>query len=286
MEWKSLPYAGADKLYEISDTGLIRKVKNKKIINNVKGKNYYYANIILVDDTSVKIKIYRMVAKAFVHNSDPLNNTYVFHVNFNRYDDNKKNLSWVCPTDTSYINKVTFMTKMPIIQKKKRKMINKYPNIVQASNNTKIHNRIILDACFGLNNSIAGDFEWNFDTNKNDVIHVDLSDYKQIVDFPNYVINCEGKVYNLITNRFVKYSKGAAKKCLYVCLANGKKKLSAPVHRLVASYFLPKNDDKDNCVKQLDHDKTNVHVDNLEWKFMTGFSHIDDHHLKPYYEHQ
>lgn len=80
--------------------------------------------------------------------------------------------------------------------------------------------------------------------------------------FESYLVYEDGSVYNTNTKRFLtqRTHKG------YVCvqLWNGKKMLSKNVHRLVANAFI-QNPNNYPCVNHKDEDKTNNHVENLEW---------------------
>lgn|SRR5574343_155487 len=50
----------------------------------------------------------------------------------------------------------------------------------------------------------------------------------------------------------------------YVILSNGDKRISAKIHRLVAMAFI-QNTSKYNCINHIDGNKSNNHVNNLEW---------------------
>lgn len=90
---------------------------------------------------------------------------------------------------------------------------------------------------------------------------MNLENFKSL-DFydKNYLINEDGKVYSLYTNKFLNPSK-SDKGYLYVTL-KGLKKFR--VHRLVALMFLC----NPNNLPQINHkdgNKENNNVDNLEW---------------------
>ena len=95
----------------------------------------------------------------------------------------------------------------------------------------------------------------------------DLRAMKPIVDFPQYVIDIDGHVYNIETGLCVRSSKtktGAVKINLYL---NGFPSTRS-IPRLVAEAYVV-NDKNPNIFDtpiHLDNDLTNNHADNLLWR--------------------
>lgn len=89
---------------------------------------------------------------------------------------------------------------------------------------------------------------------------------KDIIDFPNYEVSDEGKVYRKrdgyeITPRYNK------KKYLTIDLSHNGKSKRITLHRLVAKAFIP----CETTLQQVNHkdgNKENNHVSNLEWVTM------------------
>ena len=84
----------------------------------------------------------------------------------------------------------------------------------------------------------------------------------EIIDYPNYLIYDDGRVYNKNTKRFLKqknnngyYNIGLFK--------NGKQKYFY-IHRLVGLHYLERVEGKD-YIDHIDRDKTNNHISNLRW---------------------
>ena len=84
----------------------------------------------------------------------------------------------------------------------------------------------------------------------------------EIIDYPNYLIYDDGRVYNKNTKRFLKqknnngyYNIGLFK--------NGKQKYFY-IHRLVGLHYLENVEDK-NEIDHIDRNKTNNHISNLRW---------------------
>tara|TARA_R110000822_G_scaffold289292_1_gene410588 strand:- start:1 stop:513 length:513 start_codon:yes stop_codon:yes gene_type:complete len=85
---------------------------------------------------------------------------------------------------------------------------------------------------------------------------------KQIIDYPNYSITEDGKVFSNNTKAFlIPFNNNGY---LRVGLSKDNKHRKFLVHRLVAEAFLLKIDDK-KIVNHKDGNKTNNHVSNLEW---------------------
>lgn len=98
--------------------------------------------------------------------------------------------------------------------------------------------------------------------------------YKEIKEAPGYSIYDDGRVWSEKQQKFLSISldeKGYQKASLWV---NNKVK-TIKIHRLVAKYFIP-NPYNYKEVNHKDEDKTNNHVENLEWcdrKYNVNYGH-------------
>ena len=78
-----------------------------------------------------------------------------------------------------------------------------------------------------------------------------------------YSITKSGKVYSHITNKFLA-ERINRDGYVYISLYKNKIQHNAKMHRLVVEHFIP-NDIEKLVVNHKDGNKTNNHVDNLEW---------------------
>jgi len=84
-----------------------------------------------------------------------------------------------------------------------------------------------------------------------------------IIDYPNYLIYDDGRVYSKKRNIFIKQTlnrHGYYKVDLY---KNGKGKTFL-IHRLIALHYIPKIEGK-YMIDHIDRDKSNNHINNLRW---------------------
>ena len=87
---------------------------------------------------------------------------------------------------------------------------------------------------------------------------------KEITDFPKYLIDTDGNIYNKRTNKKLKISdNGRGYKKISLYTEEGKT-VNKYIHRLVAETFI---DNPNNLpeVNHIDENKANNSVDNLEW---------------------
>ena len=141
MNWKSVK--GYEDLYEISDTGLVRR-KDGWVNNNgtmVFRKthlmktplNYYgYPQVNLTKDGKRKVyTVHTLVAQAFIPNPD--NKLCIDHINCNRSDNRVENLRWVTHKENS---------NNPITKPRMGKYWNKKIVLKDVEGNTTIFNSI------------------------------------------------------------------------------------------------------------------------------------------------
>lgn len=87
---------------------------------------------------------------------------------------------------------------------------------------------------------------------------------KPIVGYENYHIYPDGKVINTTKGNEVKQVTNSKNGYLYVSLWKGNMGRTFSVHRLVATYYVPNPKNLEH-VNHKDSDRTNPHMDNLEW---------------------
>jgi len=87
-----------------------------------------------------------------------------------------------------------------------------------------------------------------------------------------YLATTEGRIYTLYRNRYLRPgidSRGY--ESVSLTLDNGKV-TTFSVHRLVALALISRDDDDDNVVNHIDHNKLNNYIRNLEWTTYGGNS--------------
>jgi hypothetical protein len=99
--------------------------------------------------------------------------------------------------------------------------------------------------------------------------------YAYLRENPNYIIYNDGRLFSVKSGKFLVPNVAQGGYLQYGLYINGKIK-QYKIHRLVAEYFI-KNPDSTKYyeVNHIDGDKTNNHVDNLEWcdrKYNTYYS--------------
>lgn len=275
--WKEMPNERLKEIYEISNYGLVRTKDTKEIIpRNIRSGYLNITRNVNIDGKQrlIATKIHRMVALAFIENDDPVKKKWVNHINGDKYDCRISNLEWISKAGNvqhAIDNGLIKPSKSAVIQYdlKTGKTIKTFNTIVEASDATGISDGHIASVCTG-NLKHAKGFGWKFaEENPNRQKNLDLSKFKQIDGFPNYVINKEGKIYSLSHKKFLKY-QSHQEGCSMVQLTNVGTRKDYLVHRLVASYFLKRVDKNHNSIRHKDGNKKNNHVNNLEWCHVPG----------------
>ena len=258
--WKDIQ--GFEGQYKASNTGKIRSTITGKILNSSNLRSGYES----VGLGSKSYKIHRLVAKAFIKNDDETKNV-VNHIDGNKLNNHVDNLEWTTTAENTrlgYITGKNKVTKRAVYQidKDTDEIIKKFDSLQDARLSTKIDDGSICKVCKGRQNT-AGGYKWKFvDDNENEC-ELDLSDFKEVKNFPNYKISNEGIVYSMSFKKILKQQMNADGYKV-ISLANNKNKKTFLVHRLVAEHFIEKIDGKD-LVNHIDSNKINNHVDNLEW---------------------
>ena len=108
--------------YEIANEypHVIRRRDNQQVVSEWLNTNGYY-RLNLVNDNGERKKEYKhvIVASTFIHNDDPVNKTFVDHLNHDKTDNHISNLRWCSPRENA-INRSSskgvnydFITELP-----------------------------------------------------------------------------------------------------------------------------------------------------------------------------
>ena len=262
IKWKSIPIEGLEDYFVSNDGKIHSKISNKDIAaSSLRGgyKSFY------VNKVKKTFKVHQLVAKAFIPN-DNANKKIVNHKDGNKLNNHVDNLEWTTISENnqhaldSGLNK---KTKRKIYQcDMQGNIIKMHESIRGAGKNTGIDSGAIAKVCKGTRKKTGG-FTWKFvDENPNEQA-IDLTNFIQVKDFPNYLINRNGDIYSKPYKKIMKQQVNNDG-YMGIQLTNKGNRKSFLAHRLVAMHFL-KIDINRNKVNHKDGNKINNNVSNLEW---------------------
>jgi hypothetical protein len=214
-------------------------------------------------------KIHQLVAREFVANDDPKNKTVVDHLDGNKLNNRADNLEWITPKENTrrgYITGKNKVTKRSVCQYDLNDgFIKEFESLKDAKIKTGIDDGSIANCCKGKVNT-AGGYKWRFakdNPNEFNVDEIDMAEFIPVNGFHNHVISGDGRIISVRFKKIMKMQKNSDG-YYTVSLAYNNTKKTFLVHRLVAEHFLKKPAGKD-YVNHIDSDRTNYHMDNLEW---------------------
>jgi hypothetical protein len=265
---------GYEEIYEISNLGNVNSLRTNKLIKQHIGLNGYKTVALRKNSDDPKPKnyyVHRLLALTFIENKS--NYPVVDHIDGNKLNNNLSNLRWSSYsenvknghlTNKNYNNKKKEVYKMDINDN----IIDKYDSIKDAKmkNNYKFDTGIIN--CCKNKQQTYDNFKWKYviDIKKkefnDDEIFIKIDKIYDNV-YSDYAISNYGKIFNIKKNIFYKLtnSSGYLKVSL---IDNEGNKNYYKIHRLVAYFFIEKNDEN-KIVNHKDEDKLNNYFKNLEW---------------------
>lgn len=264
-QWK--PLIGYENLYKISDHGDVYGLISKQMVKPSSDKGYF--DVTLTKDRKKKsLKVYHLVFKTFIKQHVDHSNV-IDHINRNKLDNRVINLREVTRSENAKnVDTPTKRNFDPIDQYDKtgKKLVLKWKRIDEILLLYPNANRDTIIQCCGGHKKSAYGYVWKY----RDYVY-DKSEYVQIktndgLTYSNYLINKEGKVINQ-HGRPIKFKLNVYYHT-HICSDSGLRK-SFPIHRLVASTFIPNPDNKP-IVNHIDENKLNNNVNNLEWTDHVG----------------
>ena len=94
LQWIPVPFEGYNKVYEVSNTGIVRRRDNKKERRQYRHKNGYLRVLLSNHGKQFNISVHRLVALAFVPNPSPELYSQVGHWDDEKTNNNANNLYW------------------------------------------------------------------------------------------------------------------------------------------------------------------------------------------------
>lgn len=172
--WKDIE--GYEGIYRVSNLGRIYSYHSNKILKQRVHNDYLYIN--LSKESSRKtFRAHRLVAKAFVFNSNPSKNKIINHINCIKTDNRAENLEWCTPKENiqhaikNNLRSGKRQKSSKIIKKiyqynKKGELINVFESGYEASKKTSIAPSGIYYCCTGKDKKgkrkTAGGYIWKY----------------------------------------------------------------------------------------------------------------------------
>lgn len=262
--WKKIYIDDELSIYDISNYGKVRNRKTLQIRSSTSHTGYKSCTLVH-KDKNINQLVHRLVAKTFIPNNT--DKKYVNHIDGDKLNNHVSNLEWVTSIENKHIHKNVNQksVNVPII----RWNIDKTNPVRYESVSTALKEYgSYVSLCLSGQAKQAYGYIWTYE-NPIDKTEIDLTGYKQIDGYPNFLISIDGKVYNKSKNNFLLPKKTDS----YMSVVLNKKQFC--LHRLLAIHFLdkPENYNEKRIVNHKDGNKLNNNIDNLEWIFASDNMH-------------
>jgi hypothetical protein len=262
--WKPVNLPRYEEYYEASTFGNVRNKKTGKILKQSLRNSYLAVCLCYVDNKNHSESVHRIIAKTFIEN--PNNYNIVNHKDCNKLNNNVENLEW-CSMKKN-VNHAIINDQINFYKKQVQQytldgiLINTFSSIREAEEKTGAHNTTITQCCKEKVNT-AGGFIWKYADIYEPTIDENTIQGVKVLEFPNYIVTREGKIYSLNTKKFMN-PEIRNDSSLVVVLRNKNIKKHEFVHKLVAKLYIPNPENK-QCVHHINRDKKDNRVENLCW---------------------
>lgn len=264
---KDFPY------YEVSNTGLVKNII-RNVVARPSSNSCGYIRIGLTKEKFGKPQMFlmhRLVAEAFIPNDDETK-TLVNHKNGITTDNHVENLEWCTHSEN-----IIHAHKSGLIEKYERK-INQYDlsgNFIKSFKSAeeagyylggKSSAQSVRKVCRGIRESHLG-FKWSFNAPRvSEEENKDLENetWKEYRDSGYFISTC-GRVKSKRNGDIKALSQRNKNTYVEIQIRIKNESKSFKIHRLVAELFIPNNDLQKIEVDHINGDKSNNHVNNLQW---------------------
>ncbi len=263
--WETLKFRGENvENYEVSTEGEIRNKKTGRILKGKINRDGYHEIGITIKGKSRFLLGHRAVAWTFFEN--PHNFSIVNHKDRCRINNKVENLEWVTSRENNRHSlengRKRQFRAVNQIDKDTGEIIQTFDSITEAAKHVGGTLKGISGCANGYyQHHTSVGFKWKFVVEK-EKPPLDCNSR----DYGGYKIFSNGKIAN--KNRVLKAMVHSGYQTVMLTIDG--KKVNKYVHRLVALYFIPNNDQNKNVVNHKDGNRLNNDVSNLEWTTYKG----------------
>lgn len=251
-------------IYVISANGKIKNLNTSHIYSQKELNGYMTVKLMNENRKYQDKSVSRLVGLTYLDLPENFDNEkYVInHKDGNKLNNHHSNLEWITQKENiqhAYQNNFVKLNTKPVLQyDKDMNYIKKYNSISEAVKETCCDRSAIIKVCQGKQKTSLS-YIWRYE---DDYKITELDDeMKDIINYPNYQITKSGRVYSLLTRKYLKPVLNKNNHT-YVSLCNENGKRNLYIHNLVAEYFLGLKDNSQ--VIHINKNKSDNRVENLK----------------------
>jgi hypothetical protein len=218
--------------YLINKSGQIWSNKSRKFLKTQLHRGYYKITIM-----QKHFYVHRLLALTFIPKHESKEELVVNHIDSNKLNNILDNLEWV--TQKENVNKSIIGISHPRVVLKYDEeggtLLEKFNTVTEAGKSIGLTRYAVAKVCVGVNKS-AGGFFWKYENEDYKHTIPDLTDAKNIYDYPNYYLFPDGIVYNKQRKSYLKHTGLETNPYVTLCM-KGRKKRNYYITRLMKDHF-------------------------------------------------